>query len=262
MKKYFFVPGHKKKYIERISNLDSDFFIIDLEDSITNENINEAIQNIGEIIDKNELWLRVPLALFDTDKIELIRSFGYNKFVIPKICTIDEFEEIIYPDEKYILLIENPKILLKCEKLVEKHNLILHGISLGSHDYAAEMNMKHTRKNLFIARFYILNVAKTYGINAIDIANMEVENDTFIRNEILESFDLGFNGKYFIHPNQINVFNNIKFYSDEEVKEAKEILTLIEGNDDFRAFHFNGKVVEKPHLKRFKEIMKYIKRYD
>jgi citrate lyase beta subunit len=272
---YLFIPGNRSDIIKNINNVKADYKIIDFEDSISSSEILIAYQNLKLI--KNQFNILIRLTFFyesvlNTSLFEKIIDLGFKNFVLPKIEKVSQLIEIkkfmlIKKHElkhfNFILLIENPLALITIQDILNLSGLNIIGIALGSYDYCLSLNMEYNMKNIMWARNYLLNIAKAYNIQAIDIVSMEINNTTKIRKEILESLKFGFNGKLFIHPSQIKELSNIKLYTEKEVEEAYKVCSLIDMNklDDFNVFKFQGKVYHKPLISRMLNIINWHKKY-
>ena len=265
MRSYFFIPASNKKFLEKVTTLAADYLIFDLEDSILQDDLQFSIDNISHIEAKNKCFVRIPWAVdnlrYSLQVIDRLKTVGYHQFVFPKIQTQQELNVIVDVqsnlfNDKQILLIEHPKLLINLSEILDKFPF--YGIALGSHDYANIMHMKHTAENLLWAKQYILNYSKAYSVECIDIASMNVTDENAFREECQHAYDLGFEGKMLIHPMQLKIMNTSKFYSEEEVELALFIQRKIKeigGIENFTVYKINEKIIEKPHLKRYLDIL-------
>ena len=189
--------------------------------------------------------------------------------MLPKISSNEEIMEIakiaesnknyFYEKFQFILLVENPLCLLNLLEIVKKKLLNFICIAFGSHDYTDIMEMQHIPKNLSYPRYHIINIAKAYNLLSIDIASTNLTDEVDFENECLEAFSMGFHGKFILHPMQLKVINNAKYYSDEEIKETIGVYNIINNmiDEDFSIIKYNGKIFEKPHLKRTYKIISW-----
>src|SRR5690606_35201677 len=123
-----------------------------------------------------------------------------------------------------------------------------------------EIGGVHDLKNLEYARQQLLYIARAIKISAIDIASMELSNASILEEEILDGVYKGYDAKFFIHPWQMNVFKSISLYSDQEIKWALNIqkeFNKVGSNEEFNPIVIEGQIIERPHLKKAKKIIKY-----
>lgn len=271
MKSYFFIPANKEKYLKNISKIETSEIIIDLEDSLFNDDIEEAIKNIYTHNISLQCYIRIPFIPYKTNKqfgkIQSLIYKGFSKYVLPKIETandikifVDFFEAMNKTNIlELIVLIENPVAIENLNEILE--NKFIKGVALGSHDYCSVMGIKHTTENILWARMRILNVGKAKNKEIIDIASMTLDDEAVFEQECIDGFEKGHDGKFIIHPWQLYLFNKQKWYSEKEIQHAIEVKKYIEnigGEGNFSIAKINGVIVEKPHLKRIKDILKHI----
>lgn len=204
-----------------------------------------------------------------TNQLQYIVSLindGVTRFVIPKIESTIQLNDIISFLQKhtsdptllrFIVLIESPKALVCLRDILEIPSVC--SIGLGSHDYCQQMRMEHTEHNLLWPRMYILNYGKAFNKEVIDIASMIIGDDKLFEVECQRAISAGFNGKFIIHPNQLQIMNSMELYSDKELNTALKVRDYIKslgGINFFTLANFEGVVVEKTHLDRLRKILK------
>ncbi len=265
MESYFFVPASNRKFVEKSQHLDCDYLVLDLEDSVLSTDLASAFENIKELPNKSHCFLRIPLSNDQPDEtaemIHKMRAVGYNQFILPKLLSIDKLRSIVrfVPDifkHKQLLLIEHPRLLLDLKSILAEYNFF--AIALGSHDYTNVMRMDHNDENLYWSRHYILNHAKAFGIRCLDIASMNIADEKGFSEECKKAYSLGFDGKLLIHPMQLAVINSSKFYSEEDISFALLVRKKIQevgGLENFGIANIKGKIVEKPHLRKYLDIL-------
>jgi citrate lyase beta subunit len=272
---YFFIPANNKKYIVKADELDVHSIVFDLEDAIGPSEIEDSIENLRGIKIAKNYYVR--LSFFANENYELnekifskLLAIGFRGFVIPKFRSVKQIHVLnsylksaglAKHEVRFILLVEHPAGLFELIPVLKEGLINFVGIALGSHDYADALGMKHTLQNLYFGRQFILNLAKAFEIDAIDIVSLETTDYSLFDNECLDGFQMGFDGKFLIHPGQLKSMNNLRYYSHKEVEEA---LALQVHLDDIRSgrspvIRINGKAYEKPHVNRLEKIIKWRK---
>ncbi|OEY73955.1 HpcH/HpaI aldolase/citrate lyase family protein [Salegentibacter salarius] len=269
MKSYFFIPANKEKFLQQAAKIGSDEVILDLEDAIHNTNLEDAIANILHYNLPIHSYLRV-VNLFNVINgdykylIPLLKK-GFHRFVFPKAERLIEIEEFVNFVSKNLLkgsklsiivLIENPKSLYFLNEFTQAD--YVEAIGLGSHDYCEAMGMEHTAENILWARMKLLNIAKVFEKKTIDIASMNIDSEKEFKEECLDGISKGFNAKFIIHPWQLNILKNLSAFSKEEVLFAVKVKNHIDklgGVAKFSIAKIDGRIVEKPHLKRINNIL-------
>lgn len=273
MESYFFVPASKINKIQDLSKLKIKEYIIDFEDAIKASQRNSFFSELNNLENSKNFYLRVPLhSLNHADKLDLkfISKFieqGFTKFVFPKISSINQLEQVFTTFEtknlEIILLVETPRLYLELQSTIFNYQNILTGIGLGSHDFMSIVGGKHTLKNLEVLRQNILYLAKSCNILSIDIASMDINDEELFENEVTDGFNKGYDAKFIIHPKQLQIINNIHFYTEEEYIQALKIdeeLSKLENKKEFNPIILDGKIIEQPHINRAKQILKNYKK--
>mgnify|MGYP006284236939 CR=1 FL=1 len=272
---YLFIPASEKKFIKKSTNLKNlDYRVFDLEDSVSEELLSTAIKNISKINFSNNDWVRIPINIdYQINLIENISKMGMNNFIIPKIKGYEDFKNIyseilkINSNAKIILLIENAKIYVELEKILDDFEDNIYGLSLGIHDFTFETNMKNDYRVLTNIRTKILLLARSYEVEPIDVVSMYLKDEEKLRNEIVDGFNLGYRSKFIIHPKQLEILNSVKFYSFKKIKEYKDVLKHYNSTVDYKdsLFSYNDIVYEKMHIQKIKKIVdwgeKFYKKY-
>ena len=269
IKSYFFIPASHPKLLEKIETIIADHIIIDLEDAVKKEDLEKALQLLSEITATEKCFVRPPLFRneeFDKSLFLQLKKLGFRNYLVPKFRNIQQLKEIEnclndneLGETNFILVIENPESLFGIREIILSTKLRITGLGFGSQDYCTETGMHHTYENLKYPRFLISGIAKSFHLNAIDIACMEVKNKEEVKREIADAFELGFEGKFLIHPMQIEVLENYTFYTHEQIREAEEILEEYRAAGQPAVFSFNGKAIEPPHIRNFEKIIEWIK---
>lgn len=259
---YFFIPGGKEKYLDKISEIDADYFVIDLEESVSINNKIKAFENVMNLKVKENTFVRVPFSENVYSKHQLITLI--NKFegriVLPKILNNKEVQEITLLDDfqfdlKLIILVENPICFINLLDMIKHNAKNIHAIGFGSHDFCSEMGMKHDSKHLNCYKKQLILWAKAFEINYIDGVDLDLKNFSVFEEECIYAFEAGSDGKFIIHPNQLKHMKEIQYFSIDEINRMYEInykMSLI-NTEDIDLLEFEGNIYEKPHLKRIKK---------
>ena len=272
LKSYFFIPANRVDFINKIDRIKADYLIFDLEDSINDSIYYECVENLRSFKKRSNYFIRTKFfenKRFISKNIDDSIKLGFFNFVIPKldeISQIVEIEEFMVKNfkndfEKYsfILLVESPKALMFLKEILLKTKLNIVALALGSHDYCRNIGMKHNLENLDFARQFVLNIARAFNLVAIDIASMQVSKLQYFEKEAMSAFEMGYEAKFILHPEQLKVLKNLVYYNKLEIKEAKEVLKIVEETnvEKFTVIKVGPKLYEKPHLKRFSDIIEW-----
>ncbi|MFK7783436.1 aldolase/citrate lyase family protein [Psychroserpens sp.] len=265
LESYFFVPGDKKRFIDNIKNLSADYFVIDLEDAVSTNNKNKALQEIKSLSINKNTFVRAPF--LDDDYTEEELSYIIEKFegrlALPKIKNIEDLDYIVSLNSKditlnIIILVENPQCYINIKEILQKHHHSITALGFGSHDFCSITGMQHIDENLIHYKKELLVHAKAFEKKFIDTVDLDLQDFSVFKEECFEAFQNGADGKFIIHPSQLEAMQLITYFSEEELKQIKKVYEHITSvdSDDVDILKVDGVVYEKPHIKRIKTIIK------
>lgn len=263
---YFFIPGDKPKYLSKTDNIKADYLVFDLEDAVSINNKQLAIELILALTFSKNMFLRIPLFdnCYTTEQIkDLIVKFE-GQIVLPKINSIEDVNKVISLADgiplKMIVLIENPKSFLATEKILQKFSNQIYAIGFGSHDFCSITGIKHTLEHLAHYKRQLILYAKAYNVAFLDGVDLDLKNFEHFKKECVFAFEAGAEGKFIIHPLQLEAMCQVDFMSEEEINKLKFVYEKVKNipMNDIEVYTIEGKVYEKPHITRIKYLMKKI----
>lgn len=252
------VPSNRDKMIEKAFDLSADMLMLDLEDSVPVAEKEEARKRVPAVF-KQGGWKEKVRAYrinaMDTpfayrDIIDVVESAGdsIDLIVIPKVNDASEVKAIDYlltqiemrmGLKKKIGLeasIETAIGMLRVEEIAFSSPR-LEALVFGVADYAASLTMMtkgisgHGDREEFYPghRWHfplsrMAMAAKAAGLSAIDAPYGDYKDEAGLRKSCLLSAALGCDGKWAIHPNQIQTINEIYSPTPEDVERSQRIL--------------------------------------
>jgi citrate lyase beta subunit len=271
MKSYFFVPASKLDKLPDVNKKGIDKIIIDFEDGILSSDKQAFLKEFSKLENFKDFWIRVPVREEFKDEIDIsflteVYRLGLRNIVLPKIISLKELVDVMSPFLKmnFLLLIEHPKLLIEIKNVFLNYSEIaesIKGLGLGSHDLMTFLGAKHDYAQLDYPRKEILYLAKGYGIEAIDIASMNINDEKSFAKEIEYAVINGYDGKFLIHPNQFDWMKNETKISKENFLWAKKVVVKLPKNYEggsIEPFVLDNEVIEKPHVIKALEILKHL----
>ena len=101
--------------------------------------------------------------------------------------------------------------------------------------------------NFLFAKQAVVTYAKAYGLDAIDCVTLDFKDVEATRRDAEWAAKFGFDGKWVIHPAQIDVVNEVFTPSDEEIKRSLRIIEeykKVEKEKGSWAFAIDGEMVD------------------
>ena len=208
-----FVPGHEEKKITKAYTLNADIVVIDLESTVPKEKKDQAKKIIKSCnVEKKKTYIRInnniDLSFVTSEKFRgIFLPFTESKKQLEKIDNILKENESHKTD--IIPILESIKGLANLGEICSYTNRV-NIVSFGSHDLAKSINLNisNDEKEILEFRKNIVNKSKNI-LKPIDTSYLDFKNINGFKKSCLKVKNLGFGGKACIHPNQIDVCNEI-----------------------------------------------------
>ena len=278
-----FVPGANEKMLHKSIATNADSLILDLEDAVTPERKDDARATVNDWLgsvdfEGKERSVRInaldtPWALKD---IEVTMQNAPDTYVVPKVSTLEEIEDISHEISKWeeaykhppksvsLILVstETPKSALQVSTFPDCERVV--GMTWGAEDLAAALGAPINRgaDNRYLPPFeycrtMTLLSAVAGEVQPIDSVYVDFNDDAGLEEECLFAAAMGFTGKLTIHPKQIDIVNAAFSPSVEELDEARRLIEAFAEAEAVgrMAFSFEGKMVDAPHLDRARKMV-------
>jgi citrate lyase beta subunit len=257
------VPGHIQKMHHKAANSNTDSLILDLEDSVPlndKELARKTIVDSLKIIDFGNKFIHLRINSIENhfsykDLLEIIPEVGdkIDSILLPKVDTekdvyfvqtlLEQLKEE-YKIDKTInisISIESAVGLENISAIVKTSNLI-DSIHFGIADYSSSIGAKiisisghgENEENIYPGHRWayvhskIVNTAKAYNLLAFDAPFGNFKDPEGLKKSAQIALALGFDGKWAIHPEQIEIINNIFTPQEEEITRAKMVIEALE----------------------------------
>jgi len=240
-------PASSAKMMEKAVGAEGDILIFDLEDAVAPDQKAAARENLLKIVPqiapgKKEWGIRingVHTPYFFDDLLLFLEISRPLTVVLPKA---DSREDVVILDSMVSQLeFKNPTlfpirihVLIESASGLERVNEVCRvssrvtAVIFGAGDYTADTGASFTKNGLFYARSRIPVAAAFAGIQPIDNVFPDFRNLEGLEEDARLGKELGFTGKWAIHPGQVEVINRVFSPTLEEVKKAKKIIKAYE----------------------------------
>lgn len=255
IKSLLFVPA-KDKMLAKIPQMNADVFIIDLEDSIPEEEKEEALDRTITFIDglasASNIIVRINSDLGDRELTKLAK-FKEIGFMLPKYEKINPYDQYydILQGHYTVALIETPTALIDLRSITEVE--YLNALAFGAEDYTAKVNMENNVDYLFFQKSMLVTYAKARELQVFDTPSFKLDNESEFEREVKDAVSLGFDGKMAISPKHIRFINDS--FASNDLEYMKSVITRYEA-DGNAVVVIDNKVYEKMHINRFKKIIR------
>ena len=255
------VPGSSTKMFEKALNSEADYIFLDLEDAVSPNDKITARANVIKAL--NEInWrekgktISVRINSLDThymysDLVEIVEQAGENvdTILVPKAGTASD----VYMVDCMLTQIETNKkiknkIGIECliETALGMSNIKeiatsserLEALHFGVADYAASLrartvvigglNPDYPGDQWHHGLSTLVMTCRSYGLRAIDGPFGDFNDKQGYLDAAKRAAAIGFEGKWAIHPSQIDLANEVFSPPKEEIDKAKRILLELE----------------------------------
>ncbi len=237
-----YLPGNSPSLIINAGIHHPDGIILDLEDAVAPDKKDEArylVRNALRGIDfyGAERMVRINQGERGLDDLEWVIPHHVNLILLPKCENPEKVRDInkridaIRKKTKqknpvWIMpIIESALGVINAFAIASAAENVV-AIAIGLEDYTADLGTQRTKEGTesFMARSMVVNAARAAGIQPIDSVFSDVGDMEGLKQNVLMSKALGFDGMGCIHPRQIKVMHENFAPSIDEIEKAKKIV--------------------------------------
>jgi len=241
-----YIPGNTPSMMINAGLHSADGIILDLEDSVAPEKKDEArflVRNALRQIGFNgaERMVRINQGDQGLTDLEFVIPHNVNLILLPKCESV---EQVIKTESKiqkilvknkitssvYIMPIIESAIGVENSFAISKCSEKVVALAIGLEDYTADLGVPRTVEGneSFYARTRIIVAAKASGIQPIDSVFSDIADMEALKQNVLKSKALGFEGMGCIHPRQVPVINEGFAPDESEIEKSKMVVSAFE----------------------------------
>jgi citrate lyase subunit beta / citryl-CoA lyase len=281
---WLFVPGDSPSKLAKIAECGADCAIIDLEDSVVagakagaRANAKDFLANWKTVGSAPKIYVRVNALGTGLTAQDLTSAVSPSTagVMLPKAeggKSVSELAAMLRVAEaragledgvtKIIAIAtESARGVLNAGTYADSSGR-LEALTWGAEDLSADIGAYATRDcrgnytPLFsYARTMVLLGAANAGVAAIDGINADFYDEDGLEQECADAFRDGFSGKMAIHPAQIQTINDGFTPSEAALSNARAIVDAFALAGNSGVIKFDGRMLDKPHLKLAERII-------
>jgi citrate lyase subunit beta/citryl-CoA lyase len=263
------VPGNRQKMIDKARHLPADVLILDLEDSVPQAEKATARTMVrgsiaGMALEGQQVFVRINsmasgLAMEDLEAVIVPGIDGINQ---PKPATasdvavvedtIERLEKergIAGGNIKLLPWVETAKGMLNAFDIASASPRVV-GIVFGAEDFALDTGIMRTEDGdeLLYPRTAVVIAARAAGVSAVDTPYNNFRDGAGLERKATLARNLGFDGKFLIHPDQIEPVNRIFRPTEEETERARQVVAAVEAAEakGLGSTSLDGKMIDTP----------------
>jgi len=282
VRSWLFVPGDSDKKLSKAAATGADVLILDLEDSVTEDNKARAREmtaawlkaHRSQVTDgrRQGRWVRINAldSRMWRDDLQAVMAGGPDGIMLPKSAGPESVQQLsaeIYELESRSglannsvkimpLVSETPGAAISVPAYATASLPRLTGLTWGAEDLSAAIGATRKRDitgrwtdTFRFARTQTLLTAHARGIMAIDTLHADFADLKGLQRAAEEARADGFAGMLAIHPAQVEVINKAFSPSEDELAEARTIVAAFKANLGAGALQIDGRMIDMPHYK-------------
>ncbi len=276
MRSWLFVPCDSERKIFKAMSSNADVVILDLEDSVAPDNKPQAREVLQEFLSDrpettSQIYVRVNPLDSGLTQLDIQAAIPHQPdgFMLPKTNSGSDVKQFASSLKAQLPIIA-PIIAIATETAASLFNLGTYGnldanlnaMTWGAEDLSNALGATTARDDAGtltgpyrMARNLCLAGARAAMVEPIDSVYTNFKDPEGLRAESLAAARDGFSGKMAIHPNQVEIINDVFTPSSIEIKQAEMVVSAFQQSDNKGVVAINGKMFDIPHLKRAQKLL-------
>ena len=250
-------PAHSLKMMAKAAASDADEVIFDLEDGCAPSQKIAARKTLVEALRTLDFGGKIrafrangiDTKFFLQDFLDVVKGAGdtIDVLVAPKIESagdvqfVDRLLSALERDLgwtvgriKLEVVIENARAVLHAEEIAAAAPRLA-ALVFGVVDYAGNIGAREPVREQFALYHYpkakTVAAARAAGIDVVDSVTLQLRDLDLCENDARNAAQMGFDGKWAIHPDQVEIINRAFTPSREELVRAREIVEAYDKSD-------------------------------
>ena len=280
------VPASKWKMVERGSLSKADLFFLDLEDAVAPDSKGDARKNVVRAVKELD-WQGRPTfyrmnsldtPYFYRDVIEIVEEAGdrLDLILVPKVERPEDLAALdtLLTSVELNTGLKKNKVKLEAQietalgltniDAIARATPRLEALHFGPGDYAASIRMPqisigtmdewdeaYPGHRFHYAMQRIVVAARAAGLRVTDGPVADYRDEEGLRKSCLRARSLGFDGKWCIHPQQVEIVNEVFSPTEGEIEWAKKVVSAYEEANaaGSGAISVNGQMIDAASIK-------------
>lgn len=265
-----YLPGNSPSLMINAGIHKPNGVILDLEDAVAHDKKHDArflVRNALRQINfyGAERMVRINQVPKGLDDLDYLVPHHVNLVLVPKVESAEQIHQVneridAIKKEKgldypiwLMPIIESALGVINAYEIASAAENIV-SVAIGLEDYTADLGTRRTNEGTesFFARSMVVNAARAARIQPIDSVFSDVSDMEALKQNVLRSKALGFDGMGCIHPRQVRVIQDNFAPDAAEIEKAKRIVrAFIEAtNKGLGVVSLGSKMIDPPVVKR------------
>jgi citrate lyase subunit beta / citryl-CoA lyase len=220
--------------LAKAADLPADEVVVDLEDGVAVADKAAARGNLAGLRARGTLAVRINGVRTPWWRDDIAAAAHADVIVVPKVESPDEVEavaKLLPADVGLEVQIETARGLVEVERIAAVGSP-LEALVFGPGDFAASIGVPVLTIGAGASEYALARIAvaaRAFGLQPVDGPYAVLADLDGLRARAQRALDHGYDGKWVIHPDQIEPVNDVFTASAEEVERARQILAAADG---------------------------------
>ena len=278
LRSLLFVPGNRSNMLEKAVGLSPDAVVPDMEDSVPIAEKANARETVASFLPKlaeagHRIVPRVNAlhtGLMEDD-INAVIGPHTAGLSVGKVGGADDVRQIAdavgraeiaagvpFGRTTLILWVETASAIENASSICRASKRVL-AVAFGGEDFTNDMAIERSasEKEIAHARGVVTVAARAAGVLALETPYFNFRDDAGLRRNSTASRNLGFRGRFAIHPSQIEGINASYMPSEEEIEQARRVVAAFAEAETqgSAATSLDGMVIDVPVVERARKVL-------
>jgi citrate lyase subunit beta/citryl-CoA lyase len=278
-----FVPGNKANMIEKALGLAPDAFVPDMEDSVPPAEKANARATIAQFLPRladSGIPVIPRVNSLDTEWIEPDLAavvgpgvFGVSVGKVRQAADVSAISQLIGKLERgagiavgtlrLVPWIETAEAIVNAHAICRASERIV-AVAFGGEDFTNDLGLERLEdeSQLAYARQALCVAARAAHVLALDTPYFKLRDPEGLRENSLRAKNIGFKGRFAIHPEQVDVLNECFSPSAREIAHAERVVAAYEEAErrGRASTSLDGWVIDVPVVKRARALLELARR--
>ena len=280
LRSLIFVPGNRPNMLERARSFSADIIMVDLEDSVppsekltARDLAHEWVPTLAN--EGQQVVVRVNS--LDTgltrDELASVVGPGLSGISLGKVASpwdIQEAERMLAPLESraglepgsvgIIPWIENARAVVQLQQIASSSPRII-ALAFGAEDYTNDLGVQRTDlgEEVYFPRAAVAVAARAAKVASLDSPFVAFRDPEGLKKDVARARQLGYTGKFAIHPSQLDIINETFSPLPADVEYAHQVVEAWNQAESAGrgSLDLNGRMVDVPVFKRAQNLLAF-----
>ena len=278
MRSLMFVPGNRRDMLEKSLSFRADIIVPDMQDSVPlseKQSARDVIHDMLPVLAEAQKKIIVRVNAMSTGLLEddikagvSPHTFGLN------IVNIDTPEDVVIAEKlvaeqerkqgldhgsiKFIIYLESALGVTNAYRNCMSSDRII-AAAFGAEDFTVDMGVNRTDegKEILVPRSMVAIAATAAGVVPIDVVYANFRDIDGLEKDVIAGKNMGYKGKFAIHPGQLDSINKLLSPNEEEIEYARRVVDVFEKSlsEGRGATSLDGKMIDYPVVKRAQNVL-------